>query len=175
MKNKEIIIVLGVIVVALVLVFAFNSGDKNESSKKVTDSNDVEAILANAQKESETVKSDEMKEFNSIDVTTYLDYYAGEDTKLVLLARPTCHYCQIAEPILKNVAYKYDLDINYLNTDEFSEEDNQKFMESDEFLGEGVGTPLVMNVGNGKIIDKVDGLTDSAHYIQFFKDNGYIK
>ena len=62
MKNKEIIIVLGVIVVALVLVFAFNSGDKNESSKKVTDSNDVEAILANAQKESETVKSDEMKE-----------------------------------------------------------------------------------------------------------------
>ena len=59
--------------------------------------------------------------------------------------------------------------------DEFSEEDNQKFMESDEFLGEGVGTPLLMNVGNEKIIDKVDGLTDSAHYIQFFKDNGYIK
>ena len=40
MKNQEIVIVLGVIVVGLVLVFAFNSGDKNESSKKVTDSNE---------------------------------------------------------------------------------------------------------------------------------------
>ena len=175
MKNKEIIIVLCVLVVALILVFAFGSGDKNKSNKEEANSSEVDTILANAQKESETVKPNEIKEFSNIDVTAYLEYYAGEDTKLVLVARPTCHYCQIAEPILQNVAYKYDLNIHYLNTDDFSEDDDQKFIESDEFLADGVGTPLLMNVGNGKIIDKVDGLTDSEHYIQFFKDNGYIK
>ena len=85
--------------------------DKGTSTEEL--SNDPETIYANAQKESETVKSDEMKEFNSIDVTTYLDYYAGEDTKLVLLARPTCHYCQIAEPILQNIMYEYNIDLLY--------------------------------------------------------------
>ena len=74
--------------------------------------------MENAEKESESVKSNEIKELNNINVSDYLEFYAGEESKLVLVARPTCHYCQIAEPILQNIAYKYDLEINYLNTDE---------------------------------------------------------
>ena len=46
---------------------------------------------------------------------------------------------------------------------------------SDEFFKEGYGTPILLVVGEGKIIDKVDGLTDSAHYVDFFKRNEFIK
>lgn len=173
MKNKEIFIVIGIIIISFILVFAFSV--KSKSNNSVNDSNDVNSILENAEKESNSVKSSELKELNNINVSDYLEFYAGEESKLVLVARPTCHYCQIAEPILQNLAYKYDLEINYLNTDDFSEEDDKRFTESDEFLKNGIGTPLLLNVGKNKIIDKVDGLTDSAHYIKFFKDNSYIK
>ena len=36
-------------------------------------------------------------------------------------------------------------------------------------------SPVLLVVGQGKIVDKVDGLTDTAHYIKFFQDNGFIK
>ena len=175
MKNKELFIVIGIIIVSLILIFAFSSGNKSKSNNLTTDSNDVNSILENAEKESESVKSNEIKELNNINVSDYLEFYAGEESKLVLVARPTCHYCQIAEPILQNIAYKYDLEINYLNTDDFTEEDDKRFTESDESLKNGIGTPLLLNVGDNRIIDRVDGLTDSNHYIKFFKDNGYIK
>ena len=175
MKNKEAFIVIGVIIVALILVFTLGSGDKSKPKKSSSDTKEVNSILANAEKESESVKETEKKEFNSINVSDLVDYYKEEDSKIVLIARPTCHYCQIAEPILHNIAYKYDLDINYLNTDDFTEDDEKSFEEIDELFSQGIGTPLLLIVGDGRIIDTVDGLTDTSHYVSFFKDNGFIK
>ena len=110
-----------------------------------------------------------------INLATYLEYYTSDEDILVLLARPTCHYCQIAEPILKNLAYKYDIEINYLNTDDFTEEDNNNLMASDEFFSSGYGTPILLYIKNNSIIDKVDGLTNSDGYIEFLRTNGFIK
>ena len=175
MKNKEVFAVIGVIIVALILVFTLGSGDKKKKKKSLDDTNVVDSILANAAKESASVKEEETKEFSSINVSELVDIYKGEESKIVLIARPTCHYCQIAEPILHNIAYKYDLDINYLNTDDFTEDDEKTFEEIDELFSQGIGTPLLLIVGNNKINDTVDGLTDTSHYISFFKENGFIK
>lgn len=175
MKNKEILIVIGVILVALILVFTLGSGDKSKPKTSTDDTQEVNSILANAEKESSSVKENETKDFSSISVSDLVDLYGGEESKIVLIARPTCHYCQIAEPILHNIAYKYDLDINYLNTDEFTEEDEKIFEGIDELFSQGIGTPLLLIVGDGKIINTVDGLTDTSHYVSFFKDNGFIK
>lgn len=171
MKNKETVILIGVVIIAIVLVFIFGSNKKEE---KIIKSDDPEVIFSNAQKESKSIPENEQKELTPINVDTYLEYYNGTEKKAVLIARPTCGYCQIAEPIIKNIAYKYKIDIYYLNTDEFTEEDDTNFKESNEYLTEGVGTPQLFVVGNSSIIDKVDGLTDSYHYEDFLKNNGYI-
>lgn len=172
MKNKEVYIVIVVIVVALILVLALG---KEDNKSNVKSQEDPQSILERAQSESSSVKENEKKELAQINVTEYLDYYSGEEPKLILIARPTCHYCQIAEPIIENIAYMYDLEIYYLNTDNFTEDDEQKLESSDELFQNGFGTPLLLNVGNNSIIGTVDGLTDSQHYIDFFKENGYIK
>ena len=101
--------------------------------------------------------------------------YNGSEKQIILIARPTCHYCQIAEPILQNLIYEYKLNINYLNTDNFEENDQQTLINSDEKFSNGLGTPTLVVVGEGQIYDNVDGLTDKAHYKEFFKKNGYIK
>ena len=168
--NKKVFGIIGVVLIVLLLLISSSvTKDKGTSS-----SDDIQTIISNAQKESENVKENEQKEFVDISIDDYLNKYNEEGSSLVLIGRPTCHYCQIAEPILHNVAYKYNIDINYLNTDNFQDGDSQKLVESDQFFTNGFGTPLLLVVGNGSIKDKQDGLTDTNHYVNFLKENGFI-
>lgn len=169
--NKKVFGIIGVILIVLLLLISSSVTKDKETSS----SDDIQTIISNAQEESENVKENEQKEFIDISIDDYLNKYNGEESSLVLIGRPTCHYCQIAEPILHNIAYKYNIDINYLNTDNFQDGDGQKLVESDSFFTNGFGTPLLLVVSNGSINDKQDGLTDTNHYIKFLKKNGYIK
>lgn len=173
---KVILIVIGVIVVCLFSFFASldSSNKKSSSSSNSSNSEDVNAIIERAKSESGAVKTDERKEFNSIDISKYLELLSGSDNSLILIARPTCGYCQIAEPIIQNIAYKYGIDINYLNTDDFEDDDESKLISSNEYFSEGYGTPILLIVSNGDIVDKVDGLTDTENYIKFFTSYGFI-
>lgn len=170
MKKKTI----GIIgVVALVIILLIGATIKpKEKDNSLSNSGD---ILTNAQIESQNVKENEQKEFTEISVSDYMNIYNGGEKALVLVARPTCGYCQIAEPILHNIAYKYDININYLNTDNFSEEDSSTFVNSNTQFAEGFGTPMLLVVSNSNINDIVDGLTDTAHYVEFLKKNGIIE
>ena len=173
-KNKYFgILLVGIVIILLIVASVAGSNKKETNTEK--EQENVEVILANAQEESKKITAEEQKQLPEINMDTYLEYYNGEEAKLVLLARPTCGYCQVAEPIIKKIAKDYNIDIAYLNTDNFQENDQEKLMHSDEFFKEGFGTPVLLCVGQGKIIDKVDGLTDTNHYISFFQRNNFIK
>ena len=172
MKNKEVFIIIGFIIVLLILAFVFGKNDNSKSTKQQVE--EANSILERAQKESEAVKEEEKKELKEITVDEYLDIYSGEENKIVLVARPTCHYCQIAEPIIQKLAKEYDLEINYLNTDNFQDDDEDKFVSSNEKFSNGFGTPILLSVGNSTIVDSVDGLTDTQRFKEFFEKNGYI-
>ena len=173
MKNKTLgYLLIGILAVVL-LIGLFIQGKEGTGISTLED--DPEIVIANAQEESAAVTEEEKKEFIQIDMNTYMSFYNGTEEKIVLIARPTCSYCQIAEPILAKIAKDYDFDIHYLNTDEFSEEDQATLVQSDEFFNEGFGTPLLLIVGNGSIINQVQGATDTAHYVQFFEQNKIIE
>ena len=174
MKNNKILVILGIVLAAIVIIICSMVGTDSNNTKTDKVVEDGQTIVTNAQKESEAVKDDEKKEFTQINVDKYLEYYAGEENKIILVARPTCHYCQIAEPILQNISFKYNIEINYLNTDEFSDDDQTKFVNSDDTFKDGFGTPFLLIVSNNKIVSSVNGLTDEDHYISFFKTNGFI-
>lgn len=174
MKNNKILVILGIVLAAILIIICSMVGTDSNNTKTDKVVEDGQTIVTNAQKESEAVKDDEKKEFTQINVDKYLEYYAGEENKIILVARPTCHYCQIAEPILQNISFKYNIEINYLNTDEFSDDDQTKFINSDDTFKDGFGTPFLLIVSNNKIVSSVNGLTDEDHYISFFKTNGFI-
>lgn len=174
MKNNKILIILGIVLAVILIIICSMVGTDSNNTKTDKVMEDGQTIVTNAQKESEAVKDEEKKEFTQINVDKYLEYYAGEENKIILVARPTCHYCQIAEPILQNISFKYNIEINYLNTDEFSDDDQTKFINSDDTFKDGFGTPFLLIVSNNKIVSSVNGLTDEDHYISFFKTNGFI-
>lgn len=172
-KKLGIILVVVLVIVLIIAASIGGSGSKSEGSSTSGENYDADQIVENAQKESEAVKDSEKKELTNIKVDTYLEYFNGADKKVILLARPTCGYCEIAMPIIQKLAKDYDLEINYLNSDEFEGEDEAKFVASSEDFKE-YGTPTLFIVSNGEVISMVEGLTDYAHYERFFKENGFI-
>lgn len=179
-RNKKIIlgivIAIGVILLCALCYFASSATtNKAGDSYQESDTSSVEDMTSRAQEESANVPEDEKKDFKDIDVDTYLDLYEGNEKAIVLFSRPTCGYCQIAEPILQHISYQYDLTINHINTDEMDSDDSTNLVESNDYFSDGLGTPLLMVVSNGEIVDVVSGLVDTASYVGFFTDNGFIK
>lgn len=175
-KNKKIFlgIGIGILVLGLLIATMFIGGDE-ETSEVQGGQSAVEAIIAKAKSESNAITESQMKEFEYINTTTYLDYYNGSETRLVLVARPTCPYCEIAEPIIRKIAKDYDLNISYLNTDEFTDDDKLKFIKHNDIFNEGFGTPMLLVVSNGQLHNYNEGLSDTEHFLEFFKENNFIQ
>ena len=171
-KNQNIIlyIIIGILAVGLLIATMF-IGEKEVESIY---SDDPNVIIENAERESASITDDEMKAFINISMDEYLTLYAGSENSIVFVARPTCPYCEITEPIIRKIAKDYNIKINYLNTDEFSEDDRANFVRHNEMFSEGYGTPMILVVSNNKIVTYFEGLTDTAHFIEFFKANNII-
>ncbi|MBQ6476943.1 MAG: conjugal transfer protein TraF [Bacilli bacterium] len=168
--NKTRVLFISMLVV-VVLIFAIAMGfiltEEMRAKNKVIDS---------TKKAASKVKKSDKKEFKNIDVDKYLKLYDDNKKSVVLIGRSDCEFCKIAEPILQSMSKKYDIDINYLSTDGFDDEDRTNLLNSDEYFqeSEGMPTPLLLIVGKSKIIDKVEGLVEEEEYKDFFNKNNII-
>lgn len=171
--NKKSII-LAIVALIFVCGLSFFISMTKTSDDDSSGGEDVAAIIERAQRESKAISLEEQKDLESIDVDKYLEIYAGDNNQLVLLATSSCSYCQIAEPIIKHLAYQYNIPIYYLDPNQFTDDDESRFVQSNEMFHEGFGTPLLLLVSSSKIVDKIDGLTDTKHYKKFFETYDFI-
>ena len=181
-KQKKIMmgvaVTIGIVLICALCYFASSAVTAKGGDSYAEDSNTSSSgmdMTTRAQQESASISEDEKKDFDDIDVDRYLELYDGGQNSIVLLSRPTCGYCQIAEPILHHIAYQYDLTIYHVNTDEMDSDDQTNLVQSDDYFSEGFGTPLLLVVSNGEIVDMVSGLVDTASYVSFFTENGFIE
>ncbi len=176
LKNGIIIVLILIIVFGASFMATKVGDDSNKKDQADTTMNDTTTIdtSSKAQEESASIKEEEQKELESINVERYLELKEKSNPSIIYIARPTCHYCEIQGPIIKNIAYEKDLTIYYLNTDEMSAEDSSKLIKSDDTFKDGFGTPCTIVVGEDKILGKSEGLTDKETMIEFFKSNKMI-
>lgn len=112
--------------------------------------------------------------FNELSLDEYLEVINKDEKSIILVARPTCPYCEKFSPILKEAMDDMNLTINYIDTDKFSNEDWTTFSESLAYLNsEEWGTPLILIVQNGEVIAENNGYVDLSTIKSFFKANGY--
>lgn len=167
MKKTRIIfisILTSIVVLFLVILLLAITAESRARNK---------AIRESSKEASETNKK---KDFKNIDVDKYLELYKGDKVSIVLIGRSGCEFCTIAEPILQGIAYDKNLDIYYLSTDGFSDEDKTNLLNSDKYFQKknGMPTPLLLLIKKSKIVDKVEGLTSKDEYIEFFDKNKII-
>ena len=171
-KNKLGIALISILV--LVLIILSFTIEKKEDAENDVLSDDMNVVLENATNESGKITEKEMKDHVKINMDTFFQYYQENEKRVIIFVRNGCQYCEIAEPIIKNIAYTYNIDIYAINTLEITEEERDKLIETDSFFN-SLGTPTLVIVQNGKIIDSINGLTDRAHYKDTLKKNKIIK
>lgn len=164
------IIGLGVLAIVIVLSFVIkpSNSEYKESGKTTVGNGESPATQ-------EEIPEDKRKELNSISIDQYLEMLKGEEAKVIYIGRPTCGHCVAQKPIMENIKFEYDVEINYLNTDELNDEGINKLITSNEYFSEGFGTPLTLIVKNNDIVDKAVGETSKKDMVAMFKKNSLIK
>ena len=111
--------------------------------------------------------------FKKLSISEYLELIKSNEKNIILVARPTCGYCEKFSPILKKAADDMNISINYVNTDEFTDVDWTTFSSSLEYLStEEWGTPLTLIVQNGKLVAANNGYVELEQIKSFFKEHG---
>ena len=179
MKKENIEKLKSATIVVLVLIIVFGASYFTSELKECDNggSTTTTSSTNNNSNDSSDISEDEQGDLNEIGIDEYLDLKEGNNASIIYVARPTCHYCQEMEPIVKNIVYEYGITVNYLNTDELDDEGQAKFIKSDDYFDEkgGYGTPMLIIVKDDEFVDVLEGLTTKDTAVQFFKDNGLIE
>ena len=174
MKKENIEKLKSATIVVLVLIIVF--GASYFTSELQERNNGGTTNSSNNSSNDNSIPEDQQGDLNEIGIDEYLDLKEGNNASIIYVARPTCHYCQEMEPIVKNIVYEYGVTVNYLNTDELDDEGQAEFIKSDDYFEEkgGYGTPMLIIVKDDEFVDVLEGLTDKDTVVKFFKDNGLI-
>lgn len=106
------------------------------------------------------------------------DFYSafkGEESKLVMIGRDDCGWCQLFHPSLEFMSEKYGFEYLYVNTNKLTSSVFNKFLKDISVDSKTFGTPLTVVVKNGEIVDSLNGFTDEKDLLTFLQDNGFVK
>lgn len=188
MKILLLIIAIMVLVTVISIVIVTSISNKKESSKIIKKILLISGIcilavgliggsfvLANSKDNNTKVEEVTLETagFKEVTLNQYISLLNGSEKSIILVARPTCHYCVQFTPILKQAKDDLKLTINYVNTDNFSSDDWNTFNNSNDYLKtEDWGTPLILIVQNGSVVDSNNGYVELDTIKAFFTKNG---
>lgn len=116
------------------------------------------------------------KKLTNISYPEFTGLVKSSTKTVVMVGRPDCSWCQKLMPIMQNLANKNNIDIKYLNVNNFTEEDFAGFDKLDKASNPNSngGTPMTFIVANGKIEARLDGYVESDKVEAFLKTNKII-
>ncbi len=109
------------------------------------------------------------QELNEISVEKYLDEIKNEEKVYVYVGTPTCPYCQMIEPVLKELENNLNISFNYLNYNNLTQSERQNFVDSHDFLKGQWGMPLLLIFEKGSLVDHHIGYAEYTVIEQFLK------
>lgn len=134
--------------------------------------------------------SDDLKAYKvPEDANSYSKLVKRKNTvTMAVFGRDTCFYCNQFKVVYNTVADEYDLDIYYIDSDSYDEDEYDKIMDlglkipaSCSSTGEeidlqpGFSTPLTLFTKNGKVIDCISGYINKQSLITKLQTVGMIE
>lgn len=105
-------------------------------------------------------------------VTRVYDALNGEKTELIMIGSPTCGWCEKLKPVLDEYKEKYKFDYIYVNINEMSQKQTDKISSLLQITK--LGTPYLVVVGKGKVIDTQPEYLAEEDLFKFLQDNKFI-
>lgn len=112
--------------------------------------------------------------FTEITYSEYEEKMHTEAPFLVVIVRDGCGYCEMYEPILKEVAGEYKLPIYYINMTNLNNDEYTALGTSNSYLKKNQGkwgTPTTLFMYGSSVIDSIPGYVDKDKFVDFVKEN----
>lgn len=205
MKNKNFIIKYLISLIIILTVFAgtyaFTNRELITNDEKIQTVGDVQeqsnkVVTDNSQaKPSEPIEpvytSDNARGnygVKTIDsLAKYEELLARDENIFLVFGRDGCHFCELYEPVLTEVAALYKIEIDYVNLALLTPSDYKDVLSSslripakctknseDSDISNGFGTPLTLFVRKGETYNCIRGYKDRTNLIKDLKDFGYV-
>lgn len=118
-----------------------------------------------------TKDEDPTAKFNSINIDQYLTLMKSDAKSYIYIGRTGCEYCQKTNPILAQIVDATGIKINYLNIQDISTADYQKLVNSNEIFQGDWGTPTLLIVKGGKLVDSHIGYAEYDTLLKFLTES----
>lgn len=158
-KKSDLILIVGLVVVAI-LGFVLMNGGKEEASYELP----LQLIGDSG--------------LQLLSYQEYQDKIDQNESFVVVLSRESCSHCANFLPVAKKFAEDKKLPMYYVDTDTFSDEDWNSFEKSNTFLKKNAsnwGTPTTIVLAGKTAVDYIEGETDEDSlmnlYNQYFDMN----
>lgn len=109
-----------------------------------------------------------------IGLKEYKELLAGKEKSVIVVGQSTCSHCVNAKLVLNQVVEENNIQIHYLNTSYLTPEEGTEFQESLDYFSSSWGTPVMLVVQDGKLVDVLEGETTKENYVTFLKEQGVL-
>ncbi len=149
------IVILGILAFfAITYVVSENTGDRSKDKEAIETKNPL-------LEQGEVLDEEKQKELVATSMTDLKNLLENQEKRLVMLGTETCYWCIQQKPILKSVAYQYDIEIGYMDLTLLTNEEDAELRSLHESL-QAFGTPTFIVVDQGNVADvEVGGMTSS--------------
>jgi len=107
---------------------------------------------------------------NEITYDEYEKMVNNGDAFIVIIERTSCGYCQKYMPLVEEVAKEKKIAINYLNTDNMSQEEVNKLSTTNKYLKRNDwGTPTTLFMLGDRIVDSIGGYVEKDSIEKFLE------
>ena len=123
------------------------------------------------------------KNLTYIDIDEYEKTIAKSGTRIIVIGQTTCSHCIAIKPALNSIAGDYNIKIYYINVNELTQDEYNRFSESlktvgyddPDFVESGsFGTPLTLILKDGKVSSYISGERSKSQLVREFKKAGLI-
>ena len=161
-----------IIVIGLIFIVSNNTGNtdyQGDNSTSQESTEDENPLL----EDGEVINEEDMGELTDISYSDLESMLNNKENKMVFLGSEYCGWCLYQKPILRKIVKDYDVEINYLNLANISEDDSNKLTSLHDDLA-SFGTPCFIVLENGSVTVVDQGARGTSDMVDFLKTNGFI-
>ena len=139
MSKRAIYLLILFIIIIIIIPTLLLAKNNNTNNEKIDITAYKTADICN--------DNDDVGELIDTDVKLFKKIQSSDKVSIIYMARPSCIFCNNFEPIVRETAAEYSLDMYYTNIDEWTSRDAEKYLYSTLNKFEGTPTVLIMYKG----------------------------
>lgn len=120
-----------------------------------------------------------MNYYNEVTVSEAQEIIKDDELSILYWASPDCPHCVRFGPIVKKVSRENKITFNYINAASLTNDEYATmltyFGAFDESYVGGLGTPSIILVQDGKVVDISVGALQESELVNYLKTKGFIK